>query len=122
MAFDCKCGHTRGKHDNPQKDSGSVGKCNAYVAEGVRCACRHWSAKSNKFSDLKDYQKLGMSYMIIAFIFSGGLILWIANIEETLGSYSPHIGAFVAGLLILVIWWVKFGESWIKREQAERLE
>lgn len=122
MAFYCKCGHTRGKHENPQKDTGQVGKCNLFVAEGVKCGCQHYVPKSTRLKDMKDYQKMGFMQLFLAIGCMIGVTLWIQDIEESMGFHSVHIGAIVAGILCIVVWWVKFGESFIERMNAECLE
>lgn len=122
MAFYCKCGHTRGNHDNPNKDAYKVGKCNVVVAKieggSITCGCPkyHGDRKLNQ----RDYADIYVYKIGILGLLSALSTIGLTQLDNSIATGILEIEIFVGMFISLYFWIMKPYEERFEKEKLEK--
>lgn len=121
MAFKCLCGHTRGYHENPHRDSLRVGKCtfvNKIGEVSVPCGCPKYH--SDKKANERPYFDIFLYKLIIwAFAFTICAI-GLTQLDNSLSTGIIGIEIIVGFFASYYFWITKPYDQLFDKEKIEK--
>lgn len=120
LAFHCKCGHTRGNHDDCEKHALRVGKCNATINlqnGSIRCNCSKYNPDRKK--NKRDYADIMIYKVVIWGLVSAICGVGLTQLDVSLSTVIVGFGFFIVSLYF---YWFKIIKPFDEKFDKEKIE